>query len=411
MVSQNQYSGIILSLIVFSFLTISFSHGQTVQPDYKDLHLTDLGRRIENTITFNISVADYENIKAVTGKKISVKAKLLIINGDTLKPEEIITRGQTTLFYRRKSYSFDLQTEASFHHGEKTKKYKKFYLLGLSMDRNYACNHLAFDMMETAGIFHLFYAFCELRINGQSEGICMVIERPEDWAMKKNNSPLLIRRGYENTIDKLKADKQTDKETIKKYKEDFVQIYHSLNKYNGEELYNAVSTWLDTEEYMKWLAFNFFVRNGDYTDEVYFYIDPDSKKFRIIPWDYDDIFSIAPHEGYQENRKLIGDKLFFSTEDILDKKIVTDPYLYKMYLVQFEELMNELSPEVLKNIFEKTYAELYPYYSNEEIISQAKYDRYKDDNLEVLKNNLLTLYDQLVISRKVFLKSMGDQNH
>ena len=411
MASQNRHSGIILSQIVFSFLTISVSHGQNVKPDYENLNLTDLGYKIENTICLNISGSDFENIKAVTGKKISVKAKLLIINGDTLNPEKIVTRGQTTLMYRRKSYSFDLQSEASFHHGEITKKYKRFFLLGLSMDRNYTTNRLAFEMMGTSGIFHLFYAFCELRINGRSEGICMVVERPEDWAMKKKNSPLLIRRGYENTIDKLKADKQTDKEIIKKYKGNFGQIYQSLNKYKGEELYNAISTWLDTEEYMKWLAFNFFVRNGDYTDEVYFYVDPDSKKFRIIPWDYDDMFSMAPHEGYQESRKLIGDKLFFSTEDILDKKIVTDPYLYKMYLVQFEKLMNELSPDVLKSIFEKTYAEIYPYYSNDEIISQSKYDRYKNDNLEGLKNNMLTLYDQLVISRRVFLISISNQNH
>jgi len=411
MASKNRHPGIILSQIVFSFLTISVSPGQTIQPDYENLNLTDLGCHIENKICLNIPGIDYENLKAVTGRKISVKAKLLIINGDTLNPEEIVTRGQTTLMYRRKSYSFDLQSEASFHHGEKTKKYKKFFLLGLSMDRNYASNRLAFEMMETSRIFHLFYAFCELRINGQSEGICMVTERPEDWALKKQSSPLLIRRGYNNSIDKLKSDKKADKEIIKKYCGNFRQIYRSLDRYKGEELYNAISTWLDTEEYMKWLAFNFFVRNGDFTDEVYFYVDPDSKKFRIIPWDYDDLFSIAPHEGYEESRKLIGDKLFFSTEDILDKMIVTDPYLYKMYLVQFEKLMNEMSPDVIKRIFEKTYAELYPYYSNDEIISQSKYDRYKNDNLEGLKNNLLTLYDQLVISRRVFLESIGNQDH
>jgi len=239
----------------------------------------------------------------------------------------------------------------------------------------------------------------------------MVLERPEDWAMKKMESPVLIRRGYNNSIDKLKSDKNADKETIKKYKTNFNQIYHSLNKYKGKELHKAISTWLETDEYMKWLAFNFFVRNGDYTDEVHFYVNPDSKKFGIIPWDYDDIFSIGPHEGFEESRKLIGDKLFFSTEDLLDKKIVTDPWLYKIYLVQFGKLMNELTPDVLKSIFERTFNELYPYFMDEEIISLSKYDRFKDLNLAVLKSNMLTLYDQLVISRKVFLESIGNQDH
>ncbi len=50
--------------------------------------------------------------------------------------------------------------------------------------------------------------------------------------------------------------------------------------------------------------------------------------------------------------RLLGDKLFFSTEDLLDKKIVTDPYLYKTYLIQFRELLEQLSSDLLKRIFE-----------------------------------------------------------
>lgn len=161
---------------------------------------------------------------------------------------------------------------------------------------------------------------------------------------------------------------------------------------------------------MKWLAFNFFVRNGDYTDEVYFFVDPGTNKFSIIPWDYDDLFSAAPHEGNVESRKLLGDKLFFSTEDLLDKKIVTDPYLYKIYLIQFGELMNQLTTDVLKRVFENMYAELYPYYSNNEIISKSRYDLYKDANLINLKSDMLSLYKQLIIHRDFYLKYLGSKN-
>jgi spore coat protein H len=390
---------------------ISASFGQGNQIEYEPLDLSDRGNKIQNTICIDISASEFENIKAVTGSEISVTPKLLVINNDTLTADEIRTRGQTTLYYRRKSYSFDLQSEASFHHGKKTRKFKKFYLLSLSMDRNYANNHLAFEMMETSKLFHLFYAYCELQINGQSEGVCMIMERPDYWAMQKNDSPLLIRRGYNSSIEKLKTGNKTDKEIIKKYRADFRDIYRSLDKYEGEELYRTISSWLETDDYMKWLAFNYFIRNGDYTDEVYFYADPGTGKFNVIPWDYDDIFSVAPHEGYEESRKITGDKLFFSAEDQLDKKIVTDPYLYKMYLVHFEELLNELSPDVLKHIIEKTYAELYPYYSDAEIISQSKYDRHQNVNLEDLKKDLSAFYDHLVISRGLLMKTIAIQIH
>lgn len=397
--------------MAFFLPAISVSYGQTIQTDCEPLNLIDLGNKIQNTICLNISGSDFDNIKAVTGVEINVNPKLLIINDDTLAAEEIITRGQTTLYYRRKSYSFDLESEASFNHGKHTRKLKKFFLLGLSMDRNYANNHLAFKMMERSKLFHLFNAFCELRINGRSEGVCMILERPGDWAMKKKDSPLLIRRGYDSSIDKLKTDNKADKEIINKYRANFREIYRSLNKYEGEELYRTISAWLETDVYMKWLAFNYFIRNGDYTDEVYFFVDPGTGKFNVIPWDYDDVFSAAPHEGYKESKKITGDKLFFSAEDQLDKKIITDPYLYKMYLVQFEELLNELSPDVLKQIFEKTYAELYPYYSNDEIISQSKYDRHKNVNLADLKSYLSVFYTHLIISRASLLQTISSQNH
>jgi len=159
---------------------------------------------------------------------------------------------------------------------------------------------------------------------------------------------------------------------------------------------------------MNWLAFNFFVRNGDYTDEVYFFVDPATEKFGIIPWDYDDLFASAPHERNLESIKALGGKLFFSTEDLLDKKIVNDPYLYGIYLVHFKELLDKLSPDVLKCVFENTYAELHPYYSNYKIISNSKYDLRGETSLSELESNLQALYEQLVTHREVYLKYFED---
>ena len=277
------------------------------------------------------------------------------------------------------------------------------------MDRNYSSNRLAFEMMEDIRLFPLFYSFCELRINGQSEGIYMIVERPEDWAMKMKKSPLLIRRGYNHAIDKIKTGIAATGEEAKKDRENFNLIYKSLNKYNGEELYKVLSDLLDMETYMKWIGFNFFVKNGDYTDEVFFYVDRSINKFNIIPWDYDDLFVAAPHEGAVLNKKLRADKLFFSTEDLLDKKIVSDPYLYRQYLLQLRDLLSQLSPEILKKDFENTYAELYPYYSNKEIISKSAWDLYPGATLAKLREELSTLYIKLSIYREVYLKDIDNK--
>jgi spore coat protein H len=393
-----------ISVILFSSLISPDSNSQQIQKDDYKLSFTYPGKKIENTISFYTSKSGYETIEATTGKKIkNIETFLLIINEDTLYPEKISTRGQTTLYYRRKSFSFDLKSKALFRHGERTEPLKKFFALSLSMDRNYCNNRLAFEMMETTNLFSLFYSFCELRINGQSEGIYMVIERPDDWAMKKKDSPLLIRRGYNHNIDKIVTEKSIEKSETKKYCTNYNLIYKCLIKYDGEELYETLSNWLDINSYMKWLAFNFFVRNGDYTDEVYFYFDPGINKFNILPWDYDDLFHPAPHEGNIENKKLLTDKLIFSAEDQLDKKIAADPYLHKIYLNQLGVMLDQLSPEVLRKVFENTYTELYPYYSTNEIINMSDYDAYKNANITKLQNDLSLLYQQLRISRDYYL--------
>ena len=396
------------SVLSMSALAISSCQCQNIVLVYDTLNLTDLGRKIENSVSFNTININYK--KTSIGQKFNLKVTGLVLNGDTLEPDRIGIRGQSTLYFRRKSYSFSLKSHVSFRHGERIESLKRFYLIGLAMDKYYIRNRLAFEMMDASHLFDLFYSFCELRINNESEGIYMVIERPEDWALKKKGSPLVIRRGYDNNIRKIRTGKKTDGNNISSYRGDFRQIYRSLNKYKGEDLYKTLSTWLEMDVYMKWLAFNFFVRNGDYTDEAFFYLDPATNKFSIIPWDYYDIFSAVPHEGnIVENRKILGDKLIFSIEDLLDKKIVTDPYLYNKYLLQFEELMNQLSPEVIKRDFENTYAELYPYYSNDEIINKSNFDLYKDANLKKLGIEMIYLYQQLVTNRNIYLDYLKRQ--
>lgn len=373
----------------------------TAQED--KLNLRDIGLKIDNTIELTMSKKEYGKIVATTGRKETLKNVTVLVNGDSLAVEDIHTRGNTTLFLRRKSFSFSLGSKAQFSHGERSLKAKKFNAISLSMDKNYKRNRVAFELMEDLKLFGLFYTYCEVKVNGQSEGIYMIIERPQDWAMKKKDSPLVIRRGYNNKIDKLKTGKEVDKDLEKEYKNYYSMIYKSLNKHSGEELYNVLSQWIDLEMYMSWLAFNYFVRNGDYTDEVYFCISPKENRFKIIPWDYDDIFATEPHEGKDAMKTMLGNKLIFSTEDLLDQRIAKDQFLYGKYLEQLEHVLSEISEASIKRVFENTYAELYPYYSNPEIIGMNRFDAYKSAGLETLNKDLSKLYEQLTTSRKTLL--------
>jgi spore coat protein H len=401
-----------LNLVLsYLFLILTNSYSQEIQKDDYNLEFQDSERKIENIICLYISDSQFENLRSTTGEKAKIRSNLLIINGDTVKPGDISTRGQSTLMFRRKSLSISLKSDVAFRHGERTESLKKFSLLNLSMDKYYCRNRLAFEMMENLGLFNLFYSFCELRINDMSEGIFMIMETPENWALREKKAPLVLRRGYDHNIEKTKNGKNGDRAANKKYLSNYRELYRSLDKDTGEGLYKLLSEYIDLENYMEWLAINFLLHNGDYADEVFFYIDPETGKYRIIPWDYDDIFAISPHEGKELRNKILGEKLIFSSEDLLDQKIASDPYLYGEYLKRFKEVLDKLSPGLLKNVIENSYAELYPYYADQEIISNSKFDSYKDACLENLRDYMLSIYLTLRASHDYYLEYLKTRNY
>ncbi len=371
-----------------------------------NLELIDKGKKIDNVIEFSISTNNYAQMKNTDGNSISLNSKILKINNDFIVPKDIHTRGQTTQYYRRKSLSFSLDSKAKIIQGDDTLGMKKFEAISLSMDNFYYRNRLAFGLLKKLNLFNLFYAYGDIKINDEHAGVYLLLQRPQDWAFNMKDSPILIRRGYDHKIEKIKTDKKVDKSEIKAYRKTFSEIYKLLNDFDGERLYQELSKLLDIEMYMKWLAFNYFFKNGDYTDEVFFYIDPTDEKFRIIPWDYDDIFSNTPHEGRKEKYDKIGDKFLFSSEDELDRKIANDNFLYEHYLKQLKTVALQLDESVLKEVFENTYAELYPYYSNPDIISMAQYDSHPTVSIPLLKKSLEESYAYLLMSRTVILNQL-----
>jgi hypothetical protein len=97
-------------ILSFLFLIRTSSHGQVNQKDNYNLDLTNTEGKIENIIRLYISDSQYENLRSTTGEKVNIKSSILIINGDTIKPKEISTRGQSTLMFRRKSLGIRLKS-------------------------------------------------------------------------------------------------------------------------------------------------------------------------------------------------------------------------------------------------------------------------------------------------------------
>ncbi|HMG89780.1 MAG TPA: CotH kinase family protein [Chryseolinea sp.] len=333
----------------------------------------------------------YKKITTARGEDLDLENTIIKFNGDTVSINDAHLHGQTTLYYERKSYSVDANKKIKLCKG--CDGLGAFYLVSLSMDRNYYHNRLSFDLLKTLGLFNLQYAYSEVKINGNSQGIYLILQRPQDWALKDRESPYIVRRGAEHLVERERFQKDLDKTAKKKYHDQFMSIYKIINQYSGEDLHTKLNEVMHLEDYMRWLAFNYIIKCGDYSDELYFYSDPQSKKFRIVPWDYDDIFMIHPHEGIKErNLRLDPSSLIFSSEDKLDVKIATDGYLYDQYLKHFSAVMEELSKEKLEKVLTNIYSDLSSLYESKPILEAASKDGYKTSPA-ILRRELNTVYD------------------
>jgi hypothetical protein len=166
------------------------------------------------------------------------------------------------------------------------------------------------------------------------------------------------------------------------------------------------------DQYMRWLAFNFSTKNGDYTDKIYLYIDPVDEKFRIIPWDYDDVFSEQPHEGNKSRRAVSGGKFIFSSEDRLDRVIITDEYLYAKYLEQLLDVIEILNDTTLLVLVNDAYCAIYPYYLDGDIMETTRHDKFGATHLKELNATFLDKLSQFeIIRNSVHLELMNVMNN
>jgi len=369
-------------LLIFVF-SAKFADGQV----YDKIEIS-----CDDSLKFQIRITlpekSYKHIRNSKGSKLSFSNIQLQCNGKDFPVKSMKLHGKTTLYFPKKSFTIKLKDRLCLPGVKDSVCLKEFYLLSLSMDQNYVLNHTAYSLLSSLNIFNLNFNYCEVLINNDTQGIYLIMERPLDYAFKTLNAPVLIRRGFNHEIDNIDINDKNYDVNVKFFRKNYYHMYSLCRKYSGVELYDSLSNYIDLKLYMRWIGFNYLVRNGDYTDELFLYYDTSLNLFKIIPWDYDDLFVLYPHEGGEARRTIHGGQLIFSSEDELDQTIIKDEYLYKMYLNELYFITEQLNDQVLLEIFQKTYCFVYPYYLDNKIIESTQFDKYGLTNKEELYVNI-----------------------
>jgi spore coat protein H len=256
-------------------------------------------------------------------------------------------RGQSTIECDRRSWSLDLDGGDARHLLDASGT-DEFVLVSMCADPGYVSQLTGMAVMSQFGVWRLRFDTVELRVDGESQGIYLLIEHPDDEF--RNDGSLItsvIRRGYD--VADLAPDVKFSREGDAAALESYDELLASVDGVQGDALVDALSSRLDLDQYLRWIAVNVALGSGDYIDEVYFVgeesiddVHDPQEYFTIHGWDPDAMFT----ECHRDGRLAIDDPngLLRCTESLLDRAIFADDTVYARYVDILDEVLDQLTP-------------------------------------------------------------------
>ena len=367
-----------------------------------------------NVFVFELPDTNVERILESREEKLYFSSRCLMKYGNVpFEVDRLNTRGASALNFQRKGFAVNLTNAIPFiQHDVQTKAFEKFKLIAMVFDYTYIENRLSHIMLNKLNLWPLYSFYTELMLNDLHQGLYLFIEDPDEYLFENKSANVVIRRDYRGNISELMVS-GLGKYNENTYRESFKNIYKTLSLYKGEQLYQKLSEQMNIDNYMRKMAFDMLVENGDNTDEIFFYgIETKSGiYFDILPWDYDDIFAGKPHEvgrswaignifgervytSHDEVLNELQGRLIFTIEDDIEYAIAFDDYLYARYLENLKWVLNVFDTKTIEASFAQVYVELAPFY-NKPIISEQSVFDVNATNKELFESNYTEKLDFL----------------
>lgn len=381
---------------------------------------------------FNFIVTESQRlyINASRGEQYEISDPVpeLQFGGGTYTIDRFEIRGDNTLNFTRKGYGVNMGSKLALYNPEEQseRKFEEFKLLAMVYDYTYIENSIAVRLFKEVGLWPVYSFFTELRLNGHTQGLYHFIEDPAEYFIEQQNATFVVRRGYDHIV-KAYAINPGYQQNTGEYLNRLDKIYSILPEYSGQQIYDTLSAYIDLEQYFAKLSIDMIIKNGDYTDEIFFYskIRNGREILGVFPWDYDDIFADQPHEigrtwatgsvfGQRDYYSMddiisdVGSRLLFSIEDDLDYIIAKDDVLYHEYLKTLRSVIVKIDQVAIDKIFDYTSDHIGPFYSNDSIVAQSKYDA-DETNYDLFAANLAAKRQMLKDRRNWILSELDKQ--
>lgn len=384
--------------------------------------------------SFNFTVTESQRhiINSSRGKTFDITDPVpgLQFAGSTYTIDHFDIRGESSLNFERKGFGVNMNRKIILMNPEESpeREYEEFKLLAMVFDYTYIENSTAVGLFREVDMWPVYSFFTEVKLNNHTQGLYHFIEDPVEYFIEQKNSSFVLRRGYDHSIkaSSLASSSGYDQQI---YLSRFKKIYSDIVTYSGRQLYDTLSARMDLEQYFTKMSIDMLLKNGDYTDEVFFYSKARNNKeiFGIFPWDYDDLFSDKPHEigkawatgtvfghrsysGMNDIIADVGSKLIYSIEDDLDYKIAKDSFLYQQYLKTLRSVIEKIDFTTIDKIFNNTFDNISPFYTNDSIVALSKFD-VKATNNDLFITNLAEKRQMLKDRRDMIIQELDLQQN
>lgn len=261
-------------------------------------------------------------------------------------PATLHLRGHTSLSCDRANYNVNLDGGEARRLGPGSAT-DELYLISMCKDEGYFNQTFAGALLQTMGLYPLEFRYVRMLEEGAERGAYILVEEPADALLQDHvDLAAIIRRRFdpEDQAEDVKYATGSDAKALALY-EQAVTIAQTAP---ADEVADQMSSIMDLDAYLRWMAFMTFMVNGDYVDEVYFYgaLEGAAPYFRMANWDPDDLFSACHHGSKFAHEDPAG--ILYCSEGKIDEAILRSPEVYGLFVDALEQVMADLTPAKLQ---------------------------------------------------------------
>ncbi len=206
----------------------------------------------------------------------------------------------------------------------------------MAQDKGMFRMYFSYTLLKQLDLFPCFFEYAAVFVNGDPQGLYLMIERPVDAIRRINPDAVSISRGGVLWDIKYQGTQPDALALLRRF-----EAAHTIRDNKARQ--NEYEKILDLDLYLQWLAFNSMVRNSDSQKEYYGYETRLQKNaygiLKLMAWDYDGIMAPPAHP-----EKHLNDELLYACADPIDYFIKENKILYDRYKSILNNLLNNQMP-------------------------------------------------------------------